>query len=305
MEEKIVIFLNPSSGSGIALKNKEKIESLLRKYKVKYDLFISRSEKHLIELVRDNQGKYETIVGIGGDTTFNIIVNQIIEGKTRSRFSMISLGSSNDIAREFGVESLESACRAIRDGKTEEIDIVRVSCDSRTSYFIGTATLGLGVFVNRFVENLKKKKSLLAKVQPVAGFLGVRKSFKEELIPYRAELSYDDQKYSVKRFSLIVFNNTPYYATGLVPSPQADATDGLLDCCIIDANNFFEFFKVAYLTYRKNYSKRKNVEILKAKRFIVSSEKGIEIQIDGEIMGCYRRIELEIKHKALAILVNK
>lgn len=304
MEEKIVVFLNPSSGSGIALKNKGKIENLLLKYQVKYDLFISGSEKHLIELVRDNQRKYGTIVGIGGDTTFNIIVNQIIEGKTKNRFSMISLGSSNDIAREFGVETLESACRAIRDGKTEEIDIVRVSCDSRTSYFIGTATLGLGVFVNRFVENLKKKESLFSKVQPVAGFLGVRKSFREKLIPYRIDLSYD-QKCSVKRFSLIVFNNTPYYATGLIPSPQADATDGLLDCCIIDAKNFLEFLKVAYLTYRKNYSKRKNVEILKAKRFIVSSEKGIEIQIDGEIMGCCRRIELEIKHKALTILVNK
>ena len=92
------LLFNPSAGKGKAYKKKEQIESLLQQFKVPYEMFITKSEKHLRELANKFSQQGKMLVGAGGDSTFSIIINEIKKNHTNVNFGMIAVGSS--ISRE-------------------------------------------------------------------------------------------------------------------------------------------------------------------------------------------------------------
>jgi len=76
--EEMAVLLNPSSGGGKSLREKNKIEEYFKKNNIKYDLFISKSEHHLRELAHEATAKYPTIIGVRADTTIKIIFKEIL-----------------------------------------------------------------------------------------------------------------------------------------------------------------------------------------------------------------------------------
>ncbi len=299
----IAILLNPSAGRGRALRRKERLEALLRRYEIGYKIFISKSEGHLRNLATATSRYYKTIVGVGGDGTFDIIINELMREGHGNTFGMVALGSSNDIVREFGVDSLEKACSAIKSGKTKETDLGVVTAEgSEPLYFLGTASVGLGTTVNRYVKELIRRQPILARSQFIDGLLGVYDSFATKKVPIRLTLKYDSASIT-SDFSLVVFNNTSFYAR-IKPSPDAIPYDGLLDCCCTTAESFHRFSYVYFLARRGKHTNQQGVRLIKAQEFKILSEAGVEIQTDGEVRGPYKHITISVKPKALRVIVN-
>lgn len=306
MRNDAVVLLNPSAGRGRALREKDRLEDCLRSNEVYYDLFVSESEEHLRLLAATETEYYPVIIGVGGDSTFNMIANEIIKAKTENIFGMIGLGSSDDIVREFGVDSLEAACSAIKDCRTRKMDVGCLIFDKETEplYFLGTASLGLGVTVNRFVAEFTQNHPYLSKSQLIDGILGTYCSYSHREVPRTIRLGYDG-KSEHPEFSLIVFNNTNYYASGLRPSPSANPFDGILNVCIANSSSFFNTLLSYCSMLRQKHTSRKNIKMLEAKEFRISSDEGIEIQVDGEIKGPYREIKLYVKPCALEVISKR
>ena len=107
--DKVAILFNPSAGKGIARRCKSRVEELLQRDDIPYDLFVTKSEKDLVRLTGEKCKEYQVLVGAGGDSTFNIMINEIFRRSADVTFGMIGLGSSNDIMKEFGIDSLEKA----------------------------------------------------------------------------------------------------------------------------------------------------------------------------------------------------
>ncbi|MCP4149302.1 MAG: hypothetical protein GY757_16260 [bacterium] len=205
-----VVLYNPSSGGGRSLKLKGKVESSLAENGVDYDLYITESEAHLRQLAAKCAGKYETIVGVGGDTTFNIIAEKILEYKNEGNGSrekrpapamgMIGTGSANDIVRSLGIESIDAACKAIKIGDRKQMDVGRLTLlnkkepEASSFIFLGTLSLGLGTTVNRYVESYQREHKLLSRINPLnqlfAGIYGIHHSFSKKKIPLQVELAY-------------------------------------------------------------------------------------------------------------------
>ncbi|MGB6338430.1 MAG: acylglycerol kinase family protein, partial [Candidatus Aminicenantaceae bacterium] len=100
-EDKAAILFNPSAGRGKALKKKNRLEELLKKHDITYDLFVTQSEEDLLGLTQEKSKEYNVLVGVGGDSTFNIMANEIYKRSADVSLGMIGLGSSNDILKEF------------------------------------------------------------------------------------------------------------------------------------------------------------------------------------------------------------
>ena len=80
--KKIVVLFNPSSAKGRALKQKETITRYLANGGMNMDFIVTESEDHLRSLAAaaaKTPGQYDAIVGVGGDTTFNIIATEILK----------------------------------------------------------------------------------------------------------------------------------------------------------------------------------------------------------------------------------
>lgn len=306
--DKIAILLNPSAGRGKAKKNRRILENSLRYYGLDYDISESKSPSHLVRLATEKSKVYEVIIGAGGDGTFDIIINELIKQSRGNIFGMISLGSQNDIVREFGVDSLEKACSAIKGGETRQVDLGVLTADgSEPLYFLGSASLGLGTTVNKYVENLVRKHPILTRFEftdSILGVLGIYNAFSAKEVPIPLTLKYGNKPSFTNNFSLVVFTNTGFYAGGIKPNLDATPYDGLLDCCCVTGDSFFRFLNIYGLTIRSQHIAEKDVKLIKASEFKILSERGVEIQADGEVRGPYKQITLYVQPRALRLIVH-
>jgi len=306
--EKIAILFNPSAGRGKALREKERMEEILSRLEIPYDLLVTQSEDNLRELAGETSGKYRILVGAGGDSTFNIMVNEILGKGGDVSFGMIGLGSSNDITKEFHLDSLEKACRALKRGKTKRIDLGYIAQDKGIlRYFLGQANIGLGVLVNRYVEELARRKPRLGKNQTVAGILGILEAYRSKKVPI--PLTIESEKGKVEgEFILAVFSNTRYWATERKISPFALPDDGRLDGFLVQKCSFPQLAYIALLAKNGRHTKAREVRTLQSRYYEISSEKDFEIQTDGEIIGGlsepsqFRKIQIKIIPQALNLI---
>lgn len=283
--DRIGILFNPSADKGKALKKKGRLERLLGKWQVPFDLIVTASEEDLKARTRECAGRYRSLAGAGGDSTFQIMVDEIFRSGAEVNFGLIALGSSNDVAREFDLLPLERACRALKSGMTRPIDLGSVENSGKIlKYFIGQANIGLGARVNMYVQKIAEKRPRLARFQSLAGTAGIIRSYRQKEIPVHLTIQADGQT----REGLYVvanFSNIRFWATGRMLSPSARPDDGRLDGCLIGECSFPRLARLASLARRGRHTGAPEVEFLRAPAFEISSEKEFEVQVDGEIVG--------------------
>ena len=284
-KDRAAVLFNPSAGRGTAIGMKDRVEACLRRHGVLYDLFVTGSEGELKALARERTLTHATVVGAGGDSTFHLIVNEIVKAGAVARFGMIGVGSSNDIDREFDVDSLERACRTLKRGRIRRVDLGQIVRASETlRYYLGQANIGLGVQVNRYVDALARRKPALGRRQTLAGVLAVIRSYRSGLVPQ--SLTMESEAGTLRgEFIAAVFSNIRYWATGKLIVPEARPDDGILDACLIGECSISRLARIARLAAKGRHGMMKEVRFLRSSSFEVSSETPFEIQTDGEIIG--------------------
>ncbi len=283
--ERLLILFNPSAGMGTALKRKGALEEILGRHGIRYDLIVTRSEEHLRELTREKAHQYGTLVGAGGDSTFHIMVNEIVASGAAVKFGMIAVGSSNDIAQEFTVDSLGKACLALKKGRTKKTDLGVIEVGEKpVCFFLGQANIGLGVFVNQYVAQRARRNPNLAAPQALMGTIGILRAYRKKMVPFHLVLESESVR-SEGEFVAVVISNVRYWATGKIINPEARIDDGRLDACLIRTCSFSRLARISWLANSGWHARAKEVEIFQAPRFKISSEMPFEIQSDGEIIG--------------------
>lgn len=287
-KDRIGILFNPSAGKGKALKNRARLERLLNEQEVPFDLTVSSDEENLRVLTRECSRQYQSLAGAGGDSTFQIMIEEIVRAGAEVDFGLIPLGSSNDIAREFDVDTVEKACQALKRGRTRPIDLGSIEYEGKVlKYFIGQANIGLGAQVSRYVAEMSGRRPRLASLQSLAGTLGIMRSYRRKEIPLHLNIVADGQRKD-GRYIVASFSNIRYWATGRMLCPSARPDDGQLDGCLIGECSFLRLAHLASLARRGKHSASPEVEFLRAQAFAVSAEHGFEVQVDGEIIGRWR-----------------
>lgn len=306
--DRIAILFNPSAGKGAAIKRKGQIERLLRKWDVPYDLIVTQSADDLRRLTRECAESHRAVAGAGGDSTLQIMADELARAGAQVDFGLIPLGSSNDIAREFGVLALAEACRALQRSRTRMIDLGAVYSEGRLlSHFIGQANIGLGVQVSRFVEALSHKRPWLASFQGLAGTLATLRSFRRREIPLDLSVRGEGSERS-GRFIVATFNNIRFWASGRNLIPSAKPDDGRLDSCLIEDCSLIRLARLARLALKGRHVGASETAFLSAPAFRVSSESGFDVQADGEIIEgyqtprCFKTVEIRVIPKALRMI---
>jgi len=310
--EKIAILFNPSSRRGKSGKAKEKIERILHNHRINYDLFVSESEAHLKELTLEIAPKYRTIVGVGGDTTFNIMVRKLLKANYQPpALGMIGTGSANDIVRSLGILKIKEACAAIKRGSTTTMDVGSIKIDrtSKPYFFLGSLSAGLSTAVNRYVARFQQNHRIITRVQPFyqvfPGLFAIRDFFTKNSPPLQVQVKYSTNGKSIVKdfdYSLLVILNTPYYASGLKLGIDTGSSDGILDCCAIDTRNFWETFVMALKIQRGTHTQCQNVEFVQSPSFKVYSPYPLDLLADGEIIEEVREFEVSIIKDKIRVL---
>jgi diacylglycerol kinase family enzyme len=307
MTKKRALIYNPSAGGGKALRRKKRVEASLKDNNIDYDLFVTKNEEHLIQTALAVTNDYPVIIGAGGDTTLNIIATQILRSKRDNILGIISLGSVNDLAREFQVHKLDNAIAAIKSEETQTIDIGTISSEgqSESYFFLVSVSLGLGVLVNRYVDTWMRKhpffSTFRSTLQGTAAISAIRQAFKNREVPLKLKIESDGKFNSVVS-PLLVFLNSSCFAGGFYLSPTASPISGKLDCCIFNISSFTNLLKVSIDIKRKKHLETNKIDILKEKSFKIYSENPLEFQIDGEIIKLEGNVNVSLRPRALKVI---
>ena len=305
--KRISILFNPSAGMGKALLKKEDLEVRLRQNGIAYDLTVTQSAEDLRDLTRRHAKTYGAVVGAGGDSTFHIMVNEITAASADVNFGMIAVGSSNDIAKEFEVDSLAKACLALKTMRTKKIDLGGIyDGEKLVRYFLGQANVGVGVLVNRYVAELAQRSPRSAGRQTLAGIKGVIRAYRDREIPLPLAVESEAGR-AEGEFVAAVVSNVRFWATGKIINPKAKPDDGRLDVCLIRGCSFLRLARISWLASAGKHGKAEEVDFLQSPSFEISSKKPLLIQTDGEILRSpenspLRKVKFRVLPRALSII---
>jgi len=307
--KRIAVLFNPSAAGGRALRLKPVLESRLSEAGVVCDLHVTENEAHFRRLSRDLAPRTGILAAAGGDSALQILVNEIVHLEKWPAVAFIGLGSSNDIGREFGTESLDKACAALRRGHGRPIDLGRISCPGTDPvWFVGQANIGLGAAVNARMEAWARRTPHPVRAQTPAGILAVMRAFRRKQVPISLSVSTDGDRPIQSPFTAAVFSNIRYWATGKLIAPDARPDDGLLDACLIGDVSFLRLARIAWLARRGAHTNLSEIRMLRGRSFAVSSDAEFEIQADGTCLGSegrprtYREIAIEAVPKAITLI---
>jgi diacylglycerol kinase (ATP) len=306
--EKVAILFNPSAGKGQAAKKRQVLEKCLKEQGVIYDWFNSRSEDDLRNLVETAAENYPILIAAGGDTTFLIVINEMLRLGLDNTLGMIGLGSCNDVVREFEIHSLKKACQAIKRNRSRRIDLgMALEGKKILRYYPGQASIGLAVLINQYVEQVVKRSPRLGKYQTLSGIRGGWQALRSVDLPMNLTVEHENGILKGE-FILAVFNNIRYYAAGKMATPLARTDDGMLDAFLVKKCSFSRLAYITFLTPPAAYAEKKETVAIQAPRFTVKSDTPFSVQIDGEILSAannprqFRKIEFASAPQALKII---
>jgi diacylglycerol kinase (ATP) len=287
-KQEILFVINPNAGRD---RNKDyllkQIETLLDKSKFNPIILFTERPCHAKEIVNEYLKKgIKEFVAVGGDGTINEIGSQLLYKDVV--LNIISKGSGNGLARHLGIFQDEKLCiQRINTGTVKEIDAGLIN----KTPFLCVAGFGFDAFTARQFS--------------LSTGRGLRNYIKVSLLAFfkykSIELDFNGSSYKV--FSL-TFGNASQFGNNAYIAPEADISDGLLDCCIAKEHPKRNSLKLLYQLFTKQIKKSKFVEYYQGQSFELTTHELQWIHFDGEPkLLDSRNVKIEVLAKALKIRI--
>ncbi|MBM4047752.1 MAG: YegS/Rv2252/BmrU family lipid kinase, partial [Planctomycetes bacterium] len=219
MPDAIALIVNPTAGRGRAATAAAEAAEHLRAAGLDVRAHATAGRGDGERLARD-AGDVRAIVAVGGDGTFNEVLNGV--GGRDVPLGLIPVGTANVLARELGLPlDVRRACAVIAAGHSRTVDVG--FCNDRR--FILMAGMGFdAAVVQELTRSRKGNIRLLSYASPILRALATY-----DAPPLRVEA---DGHLLATDARLVILSNARTYALGLQISPQARMDDGLLDVCV-------------------------------------------------------------------------
>lgn len=285
---RVVVLLNPSSGRGSAARWGDEIVAALKQRGHEVVLRRVGEVFHLESDLAPSQPSLPlgsppgrtTLVVIGGDGTVQRVLDDL--QATGSRLFHFPAGNENLLARHAGHRaSVESALTHVESGRSRTMDlgVLRVFERDRQTMiglprrFALMASFGPdAAVIHRLNASPRRGPGHLAYARPLLAELWHPHPGVIRASAQRKRLA-DDAGW-------LVVANTPDYALGINPCPDADTTDGLLDVAFFPGRGLVGMLRrLPRCWLRRNDAAP---DITRARTPQLSIESETHCQLDGE-----------------------
>ena len=262
-----VFLVNPASDNGATGKRWPELAHRAAQLGLEGETRFSERPGHLMELAREAaDGGAELVVAVGGDGTMNETVNGLLRAGRSAALATLPIGTGMDFVRTYGIpKRFEDAVRVAVDGRTREIDAVRVRYRD-LGRRRGRALLRerrqrrherrSRAARERHVEGARRQGDVLLRARPgvrdVAELGGARSSWEDGT---RAGPMHD-----------VVVANGQWHGGGMWLAPKAEPDDGLLDVAADRRHHAADFARTAPKIYRGTHLTHPKVDLVQARR---------------------------------------
>jgi len=289
-DSAVLVIYNARSGA----QENEQFQSLLEEKSKQYG-FKSRVYK----MAGDNcEGKIrkeiddfhpDLLIAAGGDGTLNIVAK--IAPDYQLPVLILPYGSANGMARELAIPNqIPAAYDILANYKVKPVDLLKVN----NFTCVHLADVGLNArIVKRFEEDPKRGLSTYARYLWREVFLIRSRSF---------QIRYDGKQ--IKRSAVsITFANASKYGTGAVINPIGKIDDGKFELCIVKPFPRLKIFSLAWKMFLGNLQTSEYFEVISCREARLTNKRGIVLQVDGEVIGKVKQINIGIEPLALKLLL--
>jgi diacylglycerol kinase (ATP) len=238
------------------------------------------------------RAKRDALIVAGGDGTINEAV-QALAG-TSTALGFLPYGTVNVWAREIGLPlSPRDAAVSLLSGRTETLDL-GIANDR---YFLLMAGIGFDSEVVRRARRLERFKSRFGILPYVAVTLATATFYRGVDV----ELRYDGVIRRVQAL-MLVLGNTRLYGGRYRFTPEAVATDGWLDLCIIKGRGPLAMARQSIPILVAGTTTFSDVEVIRVRDLIVRGDEQAPLQLDGELIG-HTPTHFRVAPRALRVIV--
>ncbi len=270
---KTYLFVNPSSGHHSGRRLQLALDRL-RARSVIPEIFQVRTPTDIFACCNKiNRGdEPQLVIVAGGDGTFNAVVNGLDPGS--ATLAVLPFGTSNVLAAEIGITSLDDALERIAAGKTRTLSLGVIELEGRSHRFVLMAGIGLDGAVVRDVWPLGKR------------FL---RQGAYALSALRSALAWDNSLFEMSTpegdvlCHTVIICNASRYGGNFILEPESSLfTSGLSAICVTD-NQRKSYIRIASdLLFGATHQSR-NLARLPVSNIEIRGTKAI--QIDGDFIG--------------------
>jgi YegS/Rv2252/BmrU family lipid kinase len=276
---RFIFIVNPRGGAQRGMQMLDDVQPRFTAAGAELEVHITRSAGDASELARtldlsDCQG----LCLIGGDGTIHEVANGLLarEIPVSVPLGIIPGGTGNSVAMHLGFLNPEHAVEKILDGRTQPVDVVRLTLPDRTLYCLNIVGWGNGVDINRTAERLRKLGKPRYTVATLWHMLYPRRR--------RATLVLDDQ-ISTDDFLLVVACNTKYTGKGMNLAPRADLSDGKIDVVVVRQASRRQMLQMFRSVFSGSHLELPCVEYHQVRSFRIETAVPELLNLDGELKG--------------------
>lgn len=277
--KKARLIYNPTSGREIIRRRLPDILDYLEQAGYETSSHATRGEHDATEEAERAVARgFDCIIAAGGDGTLYEVVNGMARKKARPSLGIIPSGTSNDFARAIGLtRSVSRCCQIIARGKTKKIDLGRIN----DKYFINIA--GGGALTDLTYEVPSKLKTMLGQLAYYV------KGIEKLAFVHPTHMHIETREGTVVDEEIMLFLIANSRSVGGFErlAPQADLSDGKLDCLVLKKTNLADLIRLATLAIRGDHVKDSQMIYFQTDYIKVTSKdkNRVLLNLDGELGG--------------------
>lgn len=266
----------------------KEIVSYCQTHKIPFEIKLTLTPGDAILLTEDAiKSGSRLIVAMGGDGTFNEVLNGLIYSNTNETvlFSGMPCGTANDFCKTLKMPaSIEELFSCLDKQQIKEIDIGKAefyehSGQKSERYFLNSSNVGFSAEVVDKVNNSKKYLgSKLTYLRAISSTILFGKT--EEVV-----VKTKTESWNGKLFNISVCNGK-FVGSGLQIAPQASLTDGLFSITLLRKFSFLDYLKYLPRVFKGEYLVHDSLTYMSADEISVEGlDNQLGVEMDGEFVG--------------------
>ncbi len=294
--KKVLVILNPCAGTKQANKHFVEIIDIFCRAGFETVVKTTAARGDGTEIVKGQAADFDLIVCIGGDGTFNEVIDGLLLSGADKPIGYIPAGSTNDFAnsRHFTKDILQAA-RDIVSGEERALDIG--SFNGR--YFSYVASFG--AFTKASYEAPQSIKNALGHLAYILEGIKDIPSIK----PLRLWLKMEQGIYGGDYLFGAICNSTSVGGLLTLADDLVDMNDGLFEVLLIKApSNILELNQILLALTTQNYSSPM-LSFFSSGKLEITADKDMPWTLDGEYQEGCETIEIKNIQGAIRLIVPR
>ena len=290
---RLLFIVNPVSG-GV---NKEPFlrdaQQLCDRYGIKLSIFktTGKNDKEELQKILEKE-QPNKVAAVGGDGTVLFAATCLLDSKLP--LGIIPKGSANGMAKELRVNigAIEALKDIIMSEVYRDLDLLRIN-GAHYSMHIGDVGINANL-VKSFSTDSRR------------GMLTYAKYFIQEInrtnaFPVKIEMDGNTTK---ELCYMVAICNSGRYGTGVILSRQSDLFDGKFEIVLLKEKGAATLIDAALTKFNESFYKGTHSQTLSGHHARLYFDKPRVLQLDGEIIGKFEELEVEVLKGAVRIICS-